>query len=290
MYEQLAQLTRMHAEARNGESTIDLVIWPESALPVDIFDGHHMFAPGENANYLNSLLSSGDFSILTGTEVRRKNGADHNSVALMRGHLDDQFSTVQFYHKVNLVAFGEYLPLRNIPPFSFLKGVLPGDFVPGTSTEPLRLAKPQVDIIPLICFEDTVGRLARRFIRDAPQILVNVTNDGWFLESAETEVHLANAKFRSIELRRPMCRAANTGISCFIDTMGRVTSQLSNPETGSTFVDGCLRGEVLVPAKPEMTLYARYGDWFPAFLLIVSGITIIVRWRKPAPAPTLASA
>lgn len=280
MYEQLANLTRLHAEARNGASNVDLVIWPESALPVDIFDGFHMFEPGENAKFLNDLLGSGDFSILTGTEVRKSKNDEHNSVALMHGHLDDDFSTVQFYHKINLVAFGEYLPLREIPPFSFLRGVLPGDFVPGTSTEPLHLVKPKVDIIPLICFEDTVGSLARRFVRNAPQMMVTVTNDGWFLQSPETEVHLVNAKFRCIELRRPMCRAANTGVTCFIDTMGRVTSRLADPQTGSTFLDGCLLGEALVPAKPEMTIYALYGDWFPGALLALTLVATAAGWRR----------
>jgi apolipoprotein N-acyltransferase len=111
----------------------------------------------------------------------------------------------------------------DIPPFSFLRGVLPGDFVPGDSTEPLQLEKPEVQLIPLICFEDTVGRVARRFVREAPQMIVNLSNDGWFLQSVEMEVQLINALFRAIELRRPMVRATNTGVTCFIDTLGRIT-------------------------------------------------------------------
>jgi len=193
---------------------------------------------------------------------------------LFRGGVDAQFSTTQFHHKYHLVPFGEYLPFREIPPFSFLKGVLPGDFRPGTKTEPLLLAKPKVQIIPLICFEDTVGRVARLFVRPEPQMIVNVTNDGWFLQSEQTAVHLANAKFRAIELRRPMVRATNTGISCFIDTLGKVTSTFADPETGNTFLEGCLPGEVLVPIQGEMTIYARHGDWFA--LLMLGGCAVVV--------------
>jgi apolipoprotein N-acyltransferase len=277
IYERLAQLTRLYAEKRDGKTEVDLVIWPESAIPINLLDAYRQLPPGFHTAYFNELLKAGDYSLITGSNVSQP--LAHTSVTLMRGEVNEQFSNAQHYHKVNLVAFGEYLPLRDIPPFSWLKGVLPGDFVHGTSTEPLKLAKPEgVQIIPLICFEDTVGRLARKFVRDAPQIIVNVTNDGWFLQSAETEVHLANARFRAIELRRPMCRATNTGVSCFIDTKGREVSRLADPDTGNTFIEGCLPGEILVPAKPEITLYARFGDWFPISLLCLAGFAAL--WRR----------
>jgi apolipoprotein N-acyltransferase len=281
-YQFLEDMTRLHATAREGRTEVDLVIWPEAALPFGLMDQHPQMPPNFHATYFNRLLEAGDYSLLTGTTTR--DPLPHNSVTLMRGQVDAAFTNAQHYHKVNLVAFGEYLPLRTIPPFSFLKGVLPGDFTHGQSTEPLKLEKPEgVQIIPLICFEDTVGRLARRFVRDAPQMLVNVTNDGWFLQSEQTEVHLANAKFRSIELRRPMCRATNTGVTCFIDTKGREISRLADAASGSTFIEGTLLGEVAVPAKPATTLYARYGDWLPVSgfaLTLLLSVAKIVRKRR----------
>jgi apolipoprotein N-acyltransferase len=282
IYRRLAELTRLYAQERDGKTDVDVVIWPESALPINLLDIYQQLPPGEHVHYLNDLLGAGDYSLVTGTDVLLPR--PHTSVALFRGKVDESYSTAQFYHKVNLVAFGEYLPLRTVPPFSWLKGVLPGDFTHGESTEPLKLEKPAgVQIIPLICFEDTVGRLARKFVRDAPQMLVNVTNDGWFLQSEETEVHLANAKFRTIELRRPMCRATNTGVTCFIDTKGREVSRLADPETGSTFIEGCLPGEVAVPAKPVTTVYARYGDWFPVSgfgMALAVSIFSLIRHRR----------
>lgn len=270
VYQRLADFTRLYAEARDGQTHTDLVIWPESALPV------HLYGLADHKPYFNELLGLGDYSLLTGTEIHQQGKIGHVSAVLFRGGYDNH----QLYHKIHLVPFGEYLPFRNIPPFSFLQGVLPGDFMPGEKAEPLLLAKPEVQIIPLICFEDTVGGLARRFVREAPQMIVNITNDGWFLESVETEVHLANAKFRSIELRRPMVRAANTGVSCFIDTFGNVTSRLVDPESGNTFIEGCLPGEVKIPRIPEMTFYARHGDAFSLVMLFVAAVWILPQLRR----------
>ena len=259
IYQRLRDYTRLYAEARDTKSEMDLVIWPESALPV------HLHDLPDHVGYFDELLKAGDFSLLTGTEIDEPGVGGHVSAVLFKG----SFANRQEHHKVHLVPFGEYLPLRSIPPFSFLKGLFPGDFLPGTSIEPLKLAKPEVQIIPLICFEDTVGRLARRFVRPEPQMIVNITNDGWFLQSEQTEVHAVNAKFRAIELRRPMVRATNTGVTCFIDTLGTITQKLADPATGSTFIEGCLPGEVKVPRLGVMTLYAQFGDWFAMGWLLI---------------------
>lgn len=287
-YERLDKLTRMYASAREGVTPTDLVIWPESALPVNFRDHWGQLPPEWHQRYFNGMLGVGDFSLLTGTELYEvPDSSDELELAkvragvsaiLLRGDVENR----QEHNKVHLVPFGEYLPLRDIPPFSFLQGVLPGDFVPGTSTEPLKLEKPEVQLIPLICFEDTIGRVARRFVREAPQMLVAISNDGWFLQSPETEMHLANALFRAIELRRPMVRASNIGVTCFIDIHGRVTSRLTDPETGSSFLEGVLPGEVKVPRVGVVTLYARFGDWFAVSML---GICVMVwisrRFRGP---------
>ena len=269
-YRRLHDFTRLYAEARDGGSPVDLVIWPESALPRPYTED-----PEWHDRFFNDLLSAGDFSLLTGSEIYLETGS-HVSALLLRGNASNR----QQYDKIHLVPFGEYLPFREIPPFSWLRGVLPGDFQPGTAAEPLRLEKPEIDIIPLICFEDTVGRLARRFVRDSPQLIVNLTNDGWFLQSLETEVHLINAMFRAIELRRPMVRAANTGVSCFIDATGRILASLADPNGGSSFVEGCLPGEIAVPRHPPMTFYARHGDAFAASLLLLCLVATGLQTRR----------
>ncbi len=278
-YQHLDQFTRMYGTAKEGKTTTDLIIWPESALPVNLEDRYRQLPPDFHKNYFNGMLQSGDFSIFFGTDLFESDVIGHVSSVLFHGSTDQR----QEYHKVHLVPFGEYLPLRDIPPFSFFRSMFEGAFTPGVKTEPLLLAQPQVQIIPLICFEDTVGSLARKFVREAPQMIVNITNDGWFLQSEEPEVHMINSLFRAIELGRPMVRATNTGVSCFIDTCGRVTAQLKDPETGTTFIEGTLPGEVKVPRAGHLTLYARYGDWFALTLL---GLCVLVagssRWRRKA--------
>ncbi len=240
--------------------TPDLVIWPESALSAPFHDPNHI-------PFLNSVLRLGDFSLLTGTDIIIPNEPAYTGAALMRGSFDNH----QLHRKVHLVPFGEYLPLRNVPGVeALLGGVLPGDFECGTSIEPLVLEKPEgVQVVPLVCFEDTVGRLARKFVRPAPQLLVNLTNDGWFLQSNENEVHLANAIFRCIELRLPMARSCNTGVTCFIDAQGRIAraDKLMDPGSGNVFVQGVLAKEVHLAKHPSPTFYARFGDVFAVSML-----------------------
>jgi apolipoprotein N-acyltransferase len=290
LYQRLDERTRLYAEARNGQpSAIDLVVWPENALPIilDIDPDATAF----HQSFLNTVLGRGDFTLLTGVGTRAAiDDQFHNSAVLFHGSFENQ----QRAHKMHLVPFGEYLPFRDQLPFmqTLFGGILPGDFRPGTSTEPLNALigksspdapdKQPVQLIPLICFEDTVGRVARKFVRPGPQILANITNDGWFLLSRETRIHLNNALFRAIELRRPMLRAANTGVSCFIDPLGRVTSHLADPESGSTFIEGCLPANLSVPRSGALTFYARYGDVFAlSCLALCSLVPILARLRRP---------
>ena len=270
LYQQLAELTRLHAEKRDDSPGIDLVSWPESAVPVPLM------AHPDHPKYFDEVLSLGDFSLLTGAEVQLPGEPMYTSAVLMRG----KFDSFTHYNKVHLVPFGEFLPFRDTFPFSLLKGVLPGDFVPGTKIEPLKLTKPSLDIIPLICFEDTDGRLARKFVRDGPQLIVNLTNDGWFLQSAETEIHTANSIFRTIETRRPMARASNTGITCVVDPKGRVVSRLEDAKTGNTFIEGVLRAEIPIPINPPRTIYARFGDWFSITALVICIAFSVLDHRK----------
>ncbi|MBL9132410.1 MAG: apolipoprotein N-acyltransferase [Verrucomicrobiaceae bacterium] len=271
-YERLRDFTASYA------SSHDLVIWPESALPVNIRDKYEQLPPGWHAGFFDSFLKP-DYALLTGTEIHEKDDVSHVSAVLMRG----AFESRQEHHKVHLVPFGEYLPLRHVWPFSVLRPIFPADFTPGAKTEPLRLNE-KVSLIPLICFEDTVGRVARRFVREEPQIIAAISNDGWFIDSIETEMHLANAKFRSVELRRPMARCSNIGVTCFIDEYGREVSRLHDPETGDTFIEGVLPGEVSADCS-HLTFYARFGDLFAIILLGLCLLVVVLRWKGSRACP-----
>ena len=268
-YQRYAELTQLMVQPRGDEkkSDIDLVVWPESALALP-WD-----APAHEV-FFNPLLALGDFSLLAGADDKPVAGPEHTGAVLMH----KAFNGTQTYWKVHLVPFGEYLPIRWLLG-PVLGGVLPGDFRPGEKTEPLPLQNSPVQVIPLVCFEDTVGDLARRFVRDQPQVLVNMTNDGWFLQSAEPEQHLNNSIFRAIELRRPLCRATNTGVTAFIDDRGRVVASLRDPQSGSTFIEGVLPRTVNVPRHPPATLYARWGDWFAMLSGALCLLTLALQHR-----------
>lgn len=272
IYQDLGALTEV--STRGG--SYDLVVWPESAIPYDFHDPNHI-------EFLNQVLSWGKFSLLTGCDISLPNEPVYTGASMMFG----DFSQHQLYRKVHLVPFGEYLPFRSIPLVHTLLGsVLPGDFAQGTETEPLQLPnRPGIQIIPLVCFEDTVGRLARRFVRPESQLLVNVTNDGWFLQSHQNQVHLTNAIFRCIELRRPMARACNTGVTCFIDSTGRIqkNDQLIDLESGSPFIQGVLSKKVPLSENPPFTFYAKHGDLFSISLLGISLLCFFFRRKGSTP-------
>jgi apolipoprotein N-acyltransferase len=95
------------------------------------------------------------------------------------------------------------------------------------------------------------------------------------LRSAGSHQHLANAVFRCVETRRPMVRAANTGVTCFVNEFGRVIQKLQD-DTGSTFTEGVLTGEVKVPTEHELTFYTRHGEWFAKLCAAVTGLATLI--------------
>ncbi len=263
----------------------DLVLWPETAVP-------GVFSARWVQEYLNEqILRNGDFYFLSGLEdVNLEHSEIYNTLMIMRGDT----SSYQMHIKTHLVPFGEYIPLRGrFPLFEWIAGgIIAQDFTAGTSYEPLRIEKGEqaIGIVPLICFEDTVPRLTRRFLRPGPQVLVNVTNDGWFRESAQAQQHFDNALFRCIEYRRPMIRAANTGVSGFIDERGSLYDRsgrdagpriLRDPVNGSTYIRGTLPALLAVPLDPPTTIYARIGDSVPITLGLLALIAALrAGWRR----------
>lgn len=255
-------------------SAPDLLLWPEAATPRPLFGDKetYLFARGiierlpENSAFLLGTL---DFS---------KDG-DFNAAVCLRHDPQE----TGFYYKLHLVPFGEFIPFRqSFPLFAWVVGdLVPGDFQAGTQPVVFTLDDPPLRIAPLICFEDTLDRLVRQFTRLQPNLLVNLTNDGWFLESPASAQHLANAVFRCIEMRLPMVRCANTGITACIDATGRITHVLSDEHSG-TFTSGVLLAKIDVPVAPRRTLFASAGNTFTVAALAVSLLSIItLRQLKP---------
>ncbi len=263
----------------------DWVMWPESALTGRIMraDDGSWGVWQENLATIAQVRAAGPFQLIYGTNeleavktedgllVMKEKGRAWNSLAVMTP--EDELQT---YRKHHLVIFGETIPfVDSIPLLKKLyeqqAGIeYGGSFTPGESFEPLPIptaAGTVIGAIPTICFEDSVARLPRKFVRSGPQVIVNVTNDGWFKESAAAAQHFANARFRAIELRRPLVRCANNGVSAAMDTTGSTAhpdtgkSQILRDEHGCHFTRGSLFTELDVPLQPSFSLYAIIGDW-----------------------------
>lgn len=277
----------------------DWVMWPEAALGGSIFraDDGKWGEWIENTATIARVRNPGPFQLIYGvTEFEAvedeegmmfmKEGGDAwNSMAVFGP--DDNLQTHRKHH---LVWFGETIPL--IEQIPWLKSIYEaqsgaefhGSFDKGTSFDPLPVPLASgkiIHTIPSICYEDSVPRLARKFVRPKPQIIVNVTNDGWFKESAAAAQHFAYAKFRCIELRRPMLRCANNGVSAAINTIGTTAHpdtgqrQELRDENGSHFSRGALLVEVDIPIEPSTTLYSIIGDWG---VIILSALGVGLAW------------
>ena len=244
----------------------DLLVWPESSMPDPVRDQN-----SESYRFIADFSAAMKTDLMLGT-LDFDNGHDYNAAVLVSNNGEQ----MQIYRKIHLVPFGEYIPARHsFPLFATVAGTwVPGDFTPGTEQTVFTLTNRDVRVAPLICFEDTVGDLVRRFVLNGANLLVDVTNDGWFLHSSGSHQHLANAIFRCVENRRPMVRAANTGVTCFVNEFGHVT-QILQDDTGNTFNEGVLTGEIGVPREPELTFYARHGDWFAKLCVVVTAIAIL---------------
>jgi apolipoprotein N-acyltransferase len=247
----------------------DLLIWPEAALPRPLFDGGETDKDMERevAEALGRL-QGGDF--LFGS-VRYFLGQAFNSAVLL-----DARGGVQVYDKIHLVPFGEYVPFRHsFPLFAWIVGSeVPSDFDAGTEPVVMTLrGKKPFRVAPLICFEDTVGELSRQFAKGGAELLVTLTNDGWFRRSAGSRQHLANAVFRCAETKLPLVRAANTGVTCVVDPFGHVSQILENAK-GSTFTEGVLFAKVPITLQPPKTLYTRYGDIFALACLVAAVLSL----------------
>ncbi|MBA3387652.1 MAG: apolipoprotein N-acyltransferase [Chthoniobacterales bacterium] len=244
------------------QSKPELLLWPESSMPDPLLPGTESF------HFVLQFSAEIKTDLLLGIIDQDEKDA-YNAAWLVTGG-DQQ---VQLYRKLHLVPFGEYVPGRHTLPGI---GVIVGDQVPedfgfGQEFTVLKTTRPDVRLAPLICFEDTIGELTRQFVLRGANVLANVTNDGWFLRSAGSQQHLANAVFRCVEMRLPMVRSANTGVTCFINEFGRIT-QILLDDTGSQFTEGVLTGQIAVSANPTPTFYLKHGELFAQ---ICCGVTLL---------------
>lgn len=249
------------AAAEAGKT--DLLVWPESATPFYFDPREPLLAEVREiprATSAQLLFGAPAYEVENGS-VRYLNSA---FLLSRRGEVLGRSD------KIHLVPFGEYNPLEKVFPFldKLVHGV--GDFSPG-SFKPLPLEEGKAGV--LVCFEAIFPEIARNYIRLGCGLLVNVTNDAWFGRSSAPYQHLAMTRFRAVENRVWIVRAANTGISAFIAPSGRVSA------ASGIFEPAALRGEAGFGARP--TFYNRWGDGLPLLcLFLMSGAWLVAEWGR----------
>ena len=244
---------------QNGAVAPELIIWPEAATPFYLQDPSSFSAqvrqlPQQLGSYL--LVGSPAYQ-----QVAEQSYLNFNSAFLF----SPQGEELGRSDKTHLVPFGEYVPFGSLLTFvnKLVAGV--GDFSPG-SVKPLPLDGHSLGV--LICYEAIFPSLARDYVRQGSDLLVNLTNDAWFGQSSAPYQHLAMTRFRAIENRIWLARVANTGISALIAPSGKVTAASALFETLS------LSGAVGLGS--EATLYTRFGDLLAYLCLMLSAGFLLV--------------
>ena len=241
----------------------ELIVWPEAAAP---------FIFNEEEDYqtaIRSLAVETHHYLLFGSPTITHDDvlALFNSAYL----LNPDGTTQARYDKLHLVPFGEYVPLG--PLLGFVNKLVPGvgDFIPGRGPVPMEIEGRQLGV--MICFEIIFPELVRQLPRDGARIIATITNDAWFGHSAAPLQHFSMAVFRSVEHRTPLIRAANTGISGFVDPIGRIG------QTSGLFVEAALVDTIQVSSI--RTVYTRAGDIFAIGCGILVAVLMLIGRRHP---------
>jgi apolipoprotein N-acyltransferase len=254
---------------RSNHST-DLLVWPEAPAPFSFEDPQFASRASLLAIRWQHPFLAGVIEWEPTSEAaasRHAQLAPYNSAIL----LDAQGQRIFTYDKIHLVPFGEYEPFPLIHSVaasvsdeigSFRKGSkysvahLPGGYTFGT----------------FICYEAIYPGEVRHFAANGADLLINISNDGWFGRSAAPEQHLHMARVRAVENRRWLIRVTNNGYTASVDPYGRLFQPLP-PD---------VRAAVDLPYdfRTDETLYTRFGDWFAWLCVLVSAILIASTFRK----------
>jgi apolipoprotein N-acyltransferase len=248
--ETLEQYRQLTEQACQEFDNLDLIVWPETMFPVEdvvIEATPNLHVPtGVELDQLR--FSADNFQRLVRNAVRNMNASIHEGATSQRRTswllgvgtwrfgdrpperlntamlVDPQGSIVGRYHKMHPVIFGEYVPFGRMFPWLYRLTPMPNGLTPGDGAKAFPCSGWTAS--PSICFESTIPQLIRGHVADlaregnSPDVLINLTNDGWFWGSSVLDLQLICAIFRAVELRRPALVAANTGLSAWIDGNG----------------------------------------------------------------------
>jgi apolipoprotein N-acyltransferase len=223
----------------------DLIVWPETATPFFFQDALEyqpfvLNVPKKTNAFL--LFGSPSYKI-------QKGKVNHYNSAYL---VSPSGELVGKYDKIHLVPFGEYVPMQDLLFFIGSLGEGIGDFNSGK--EIFNFSLPQGKFGVLICFEIIFPDLCRKFVKSGANFLITITNDAWFGRTSAPYQHFSAATFRAVENRVFVARAANTGITGFIDPRGKISKQ------GGIFIEEAMNGTIRL--SNQRTFYTLYGDVF----------------------------
>ncbi len=265
------QLVELSQRALNTATNAQLLVWPEAAVPAML-----RYEEGTYRAVTNLAVGHQVWMIVGSDDAAPRMGGGggeydyFNSSFLVspRGELAGA------YRKRRLVIFGEYIPLEHWLPFMKYLTPIGGSFAEGRGPVPFVLPNLDVTTSVLICFEDIFPHLDREYVEADTDFLLNLTNNGWFGESAAQWQHAANAVFRAVENRLPLVRCANNGLTCWVDAYGSmhdVYFENSRDIYGAGFKAVSIP---LLPAgqKRALTFYTRHGDVFGWGCVVLAGL------------------
>jgi apolipoprotein N-acyltransferase len=250
----MAELDRLSIAA--GQKDHGPVVWPEVPAPFSLTDA-------EFARRAQAIARDSGSDFLLGV-IGWEPGANGRLAAYNSAAMLDPAGRVEFqYDKIHLVPFSEYVPWRDF--FWFAKNLtgLAGDFRSGTRYAVGEL--PGGRFSAFICYEAVFPHEVRQFVLDGADLLINLSNDGWFGRSSAPAQSLQMARVRAVENRRWLLRDTNNGYTASVDPYGRIVARMA--------VD--VRGELDAPYafRNDTTIYALWGDWLPE---LCAGIGLIL--------------
>ena len=259
--QELTDLTQ-RAAANHREPKIDLIVWPESPAPFFTNDTKFRQALSDTARGTNAWGLVG--AIGSNAPSPNDDGPLFNSAALV----SPQGEWAARYDKVHLVPFGEYLPFPSL--FSFAGGLTKevGQFEHGHSHAPLDAGGERIGIF--ICYESIFPDEVRQSANLGAQVLVNISNDGWYGDSGAYAQHLNQTRMRAIENDRWLLSATDTGVTAAIDPLGRISARIPRKERSTLDASYALTSVT--------TFYTRHGDCFAYACAIISLGALVERF------------
>ena len=254
----------------------DLIVWPEAAAAFFVQpEDRYPAVLAEDADYRKRLLKlAADIGdpILFGAPALTVQ--DGRVGFFNRAYLVSGTGAIEgWYDKIQLVPFGEYVPLRSLLG-GFVNRVVTGfgDMFPGTSQTLFEVKG--ADLGVLICYESIFPNLSRSAVKLGADVLVNITNDAWYGDSSAPYQLLAMTALRAVESKVPVVRVANTGVSAVIEPSGRITARTPLFRRGTEIER--------VGWRPMRTFYAMFGDLFAEICFVLTAIALAFAWfRKP---------